>query len=64
MPRADWKQMRSYPMPLPPHGLLNSFENVIRTTVEQLKILTFTNRRLQTARDLPLPRLMNGEIAV
>jgi hypothetical protein len=30
----------------------------------QLKALTFANQKLQQARDLLLPRLMNGEIAV
>jgi type I restriction enzyme S subunit len=64
MPRADWKQMQAYPVPLPPDGLLNSFETFIRLSVEQLKTLTFTNRNLRSARDLMLPRLMSGEIAV
>jgi type I restriction enzyme S subunit len=64
MPRADWKQMQAHPMAVPPHGLLSSFEGVVRTTVEQLKDLTLINRKLRTARDLLLPRLMNGEIAI
>ncbi|MDF0645391.1 MAG: restriction endonuclease subunit S [Nitrospira sp.] len=64
MPRADWKQMQAYPVPSPPHGLLSSFESVVRSTVEQLKTLTFLNQKLRAARDLLLPRLMSGEIAV
>jgi type I restriction enzyme S subunit len=64
MPRADWKQMRAYPTPLPPDGLLGSFESAIRPIVEQLKSLTFANQKLRAARDLLLPRLMSGEIAV
>lgn len=64
MPRADWKQMRAYPAPLPPPGLLDSFQAAIEPIVEQLKTLTFTNQKLRTARDLLLPRLMSGEIAV
>jgi type I restriction enzyme S subunit len=64
MPRADWKQMRQYLIPLPPDGLLSSFENVIHPIVEQLKALSLANQKLQTARDLLLPRLMSGEIAV
>lgn len=64
MPRADWKQMKAYPVPLPPAGLLNSFEAFVRTTVDQLKILTFANQKLRAARDLLLPRLMSGELAV
>lgn len=64
MPRADWKQMQTYPAPLPPAGLLRSFEATITTIVEQLKTLTFANQKLRAARDLLLPRLMSGEIAV
>ena len=64
MPRADWKQMQAYPAPLPPDGLLRSFEATIEIIVEQLKTLTFANQKLRTARDLLLPRLMSGEIAV
>lgn len=64
MPRADWKQMQTYPTPLPPDGLLGSFEGAIQPIVDQLRALTFANQKLRAARDLLLPRLMNGEIAV
>ncbi|MCB9512902.1 MAG: restriction endonuclease subunit S [Candidatus Latescibacteria bacterium] len=64
MPRADWMQMQAYPTPLPPDGLLGSFESAIQSVVEQLKLLTFANQKLRAARDLLLPRLMSGEIAV
>ena len=64
MPRADWKQMQAYPTPLPPDGLLGSFEGAIQPVVEQLRSLTFANQKLRAGRDLLLPRLMSGEIAV
>lgn len=64
MPRADWKQMKSYSVPLPPSGLLNDFNEMIKPIVEQLKFLSFANQKLRTARDLLLPRLMSGELAV
>ncbi len=64
MPRADWKQMQAYPVPLPPDGLLSTFEGVVRSTFEQLKTLTFSNHRLSAARELLLPRLMSAEIVV
>jgi type I restriction enzyme S subunit len=64
MPRADWKQMQQYLVLLPPDGLLNSFENVIQPLVDQLKTLSFANQKLRAGRDLLLPRLMTGEIAV
>ena len=64
MPRADWKQMQQYPVPLPPDGLLRAFNDFIDSILNQLKILAFANKRLGAARDLLLPKLMNGEVAV
>lgn len=64
MPRADWKQMQAYSVPLPPSGLLSNFDDVIQPIIAQLKSLTFANQKLRAARDLLLPRLMSGEIAV
>jgi type I restriction enzyme S subunit len=64
MPRADWKHMQKYAVPLPPEGLLNSFESTIRNIVEQLKTLALANHKLRIARDALLPRLMSGQIAV
>ena len=64
MPRADWKQMQQYITPLPSVGLLGSFNSVIEPIVQQLKILSFNNRQLSVARDLLLPRLMNGEVII
>jgi len=64
MPRADWKQMQAYSVPLPPSGLLSNFDDVIQPIIAQLKLLTFANQKLRAARDLLLPRLMSGEIAV
>ena len=64
MPRADWKQMEQYIVPVPPDGLLCSFESTIQSIVEQLKTLAFASQKLRAARDLLLPRLMSGEIAV
>jgi type I restriction enzyme S subunit len=64
MPRADWKQMKAFSVPVPPPGLLKSFDDLIQPTVEQLRSLSFANQKLRQARDLLLPRLMNGELAV
>jgi len=44
--------------------LLSTFEGMIQPVIAQLKALTFTNQKLRTARDLLLPRLMSGELAV
>ena len=64
MPRADWKQMQQYPVPLPPDGLLRAFNDFIDPILNQLKTLAFANKRLGAVRDLLLPKLMNGEVAV
>jgi type I restriction enzyme S subunit len=64
MPRADWKQMQAFSAPMPPAGLLSSFESATQGIVEQLKTLTFATQKLRAARDLLLPRLMSGEIVV
>ena len=64
MPRADWKLMKQYPVPLPPHGLLSAFNGTVQSVASQIKTLTFQNRKLRAARDLLLPRLMSGEITV
>jgi type I restriction enzyme, S subunit len=64
MPRADWKQMQQYAVPLPPDGLLSTFENAVKSIVEQLKTLALANQKLRAARDLLLPRLMSGEIGI
>ena len=63
MPRADWKQMQAYAVPLPPPGLLSNFDDVIQPIISQLKTLSLANQKLRAARDLLLPRLMSGELA-
>ena len=64
MPRADWKFLLESAFPVPGPRLLNSFKEVIRPILDQLRGLALGERRLAEARDLLLPRLMNGEIAV
>lgn len=64
MPRADWKQMRQYPVFQPSDGVLLAFNEFINPVLEQLKVLVFANRSLCLGRDLLLPKLMSGEVAV
>ncbi len=64
MPRANWDVMQQYPVFIPPDNILYSFSEVIKNIVKQLKALALQNQKLQQARDLLLPRLMNGEIPV
>jgi type I restriction enzyme, S subunit len=56
--------MQRYVMPLPPEGLLSSFDGAIQAIIDQLKTLTFSNQKLRAASDLLLPRLLSGEIAI
>ncbi len=47
-----------------PNKLKRAFEDVNRPCDEQLRVLHLQNQKLRAARDLLLPRLMSGEIAV
>ena len=64
MPRADWNVIREYVIPKPPRTLLKMFNDTVQAIAEQCKTLALHNRSLAEARDLLLPRLMNGETAV
>ena len=48
----------------PPALLLREFEDQVSTIDLQIACLESQNHNLVQARDLLLPRLMNGEIAV
>lgn len=64
MPRADWNVLEKYIVPKPPGGLLRVFNDTILPITTQCKALALQGRALAQARDLLLPRLVNGEIAV
>jgi len=64
MPRADLKVLHGYALLKPPEGLLGIFNDTVLPITQQCKALALANRALAEARDLLLPRLMNGEIAV
>ena len=57
------KELFAPEMLTPPDRLIALFEETSRPIDEQLRVLTMENDRLRSARDLLLPRLMNGEIA-
>ena len=48
----------------PSKDLINSFEVIVKPTDQQIRYLTIQNQKLAQARDLLLPRLMNGTIQV
>lgn len=64
MPRADWKQMKSYPIMLADPTIQNTFENEIYTITRKIKCLALQIKRLSEARDRLLPKLVSGELEV
>ncbi|ESA35112.1 restriction modification system dna specificity domain-containing protein [Leptolyngbya sp. Heron Island J] len=64
MPRADWKYLLTYEFLEPSKTVIQLFNEQIIPITHQLKALAFQNKGLQQARDLLLPRLMNGEITL
>ena len=53
-----------YQVALPPKYLLNMFDDIVNAYFDQIRILVAENGKLAAARDLLLPKLMNGEVAV
>jgi type I restriction enzyme, S subunit len=51
-------------MLVPEQRIVKLFDESIRPMFEQVENLTIQNQKLRTARDLLLPKLMSGEIAV
>jgi type I restriction enzyme S subunit len=58
------KELEGQVMIEPPALLLREFEDQVAAIDSQIACLTTSNEKLAQARDLLLPRLMNGEIAV
>jgi type I restriction enzyme S subunit len=53
-----------FPIALPPHGLVVSFNEAVEPSFRMIELLREQNQKLDEARDLLLPRLMNGGITV
>lgn len=53
-----------YKVPLPHKHLLEMFDDIANTAFDQIRVLVAQNDKLTKARDLLLPKLMNGEVAV
>lgn len=53
-----------YKVPLPPKHLMNMFDDIANTAFDQIRVLVAQNDKLTKARDLLLPKLMTGEVAV
>lgn len=55
---------RAMPISLPSDALLSEFEDLTYQNIKQVRLLMKSNAGLKRARDLLLPKLMSGEIAV
>lgn len=49
---------------LPPKGIMDSFERLLRPIIQQIDFIAIQNENLIKQRDYLLPRLMNGKIEV
>ncbi len=63
-PAVTGKDFGSADILIPTHSLLEQFDEIVKPTMEQINVLKIQNNKLKEARDLLLPRLMNGEITV
>jgi type I restriction enzyme S subunit len=64
VPTLDRKSVHRVEILIPSAPMLRSFDEFAADDYEQIKNLTAQNQKLRTARDLLLPRLMSGEVAV
>ena len=64
MPRADWNQMKKYPILVADNHTQTLFEERIGSIAGKVRSLALQKRLLSEARDRLLPKLMSGEIAV
>jgi type I restriction enzyme, S subunit len=64
VPTLDRKTVHRAEILIPPKGLIRSFDEFAALLFQQIGTLTAQTEKLRSARDLLLPRLMSGEIAV
>lgn len=64
MPRANWDVLKKHVLALPPEGLRQTFNEQIEAIAAQTKSLSLAIAQAAKARDLLLPKLMSGAIAV
>lgn len=64
VPTLDRKSVHRVEILIPPALMLRSFDELASDVFMQIESLTTQNQKLRTARDLLLPRLMSGELAV
>lgn len=63
-PNISPSQIEAIKLLLPNDSLLHTYLETCKPCLDQMLALTSMNQKLKQARDLLLPRLMNGELAV
>ena len=63
-PEISKGRFREMEVVLPLRSIVDKFGKIATEIIQQVRCLKKSNQRLQNARDLLLPRLMNGEIAL
>jgi len=63
-PEISKSRFRDMEITVPPRSVAGAFEDLTSATIRQIRVLMRTNSKLTKARDLLLPRLMNGTIPV
>jgi type I restriction enzyme S subunit len=63
-PNANARVLAAAEILVPPRHLQRDFNGCIEPLFDQREVLQLQNQQLRAARDLLLPRLMTGEVAV
>jgi type I restriction enzyme S subunit len=64
MPRASWSVLAEHQITIPPSTVGRQFSAVIEPAIAQMQTLVFQIQTLRRTRDLLLPRLLSGQIAL
>jgi type I restriction enzyme S subunit len=64
MPNLNAGVLKSVPVTIAPRGLQDIYAEQIESMSDMIETLAVQNQKLRAARDLLLPKLMSGEIAV
>ena len=64
MPNINKSKFSAIPVVIPSQQMLDQFSSAVAPNIDQIEQLTVINDQLARARDLLLPRLMNGEITI
>jgi type I restriction enzyme M protein len=64
MPRANWTVLAEHQVAIPPSTVARLFTVIIEPAIAQMQTLVFQVENLRRTRDLLLPRLLSGQIAL